>query len=125
MKIQYGDKFKMIPKKFGNIKDIGKYFMSDKLRLTTEERKLLDGILNWGIYSIVLKEWEKGISKSVLEYIDHSPIRSISKVVRRNEPAYYSVIHENCVEVRCEEILYKKAIKTDGIIKTSEIKRSY
>lgn len=130
MKIQYeGEKIKIIPKKYSVTKDVSRYFMSEKKRLTKEEREILEEKFNRQIFDGLVEGLKKDLSKIVSEYITRKAIPvEVNKILRWKQPCYFEVVFcrqgLNNARVVCPEKLYTVARKLKGI-KTAEIKRGY
>lgn len=118
MKIQFnGDKWKLIPKKYKDIKDIGRFMVSEKLRLTVGERIDLNQELFLMKFVVLYKEWEKGLSVRQKEIIGRPAIAKTSYIaqIRTRERIYYVIRFEGNPEVECTESMYRVARKISKI----------
>ena len=124
MKIQYGDKFKIVPKRFAQLRDIGKYFMCDKVRLSKEERTLIEGKVSRVEFDFLFGEVLKGLTKPVVDLIKGEHLATVVLIERRTEEPYCELQFSNRIGVRCESKVFKIAVAAHGI-STAKMKRSY
>lgn len=128
MKIQYnGDKWKLIPLRYKEIKDIGRFFQTEKRRLTLDERVLLNQELLLMKFRPLWELWVEELKSSVRKIIIEKPtILKIEYVamIKTRERIYYVLRMLNSPEIECEEKMYRLACKISKI-NTTVITRVY
>lgn len=132
MKIIYHDsKVKIIPKKYALIRDVSKYFMSDSLRLTGEERELLEEKYYRQVFDSQIRDLKKELSIPVKELLGGKAVpEAVNKIFRWKQSSYFEVVFtgvkgtRHLARVLCPEKIYTTARKLKSV-KTEEIRRGY
>lgn len=128
MKIQYdGNRWKLIPLKYKRIENIGRFFQTEKRRLTFDERILLNQELLLMKFCPLWELWIETLKSSVRKVIIEKPtILKIEYIamVKTRERIYYVLRMSDSPEIECEEKIYQLARKISKI-NTTVITRVY